>query len=48
MAKEIEIKLSKKSAKELADLELDLGMINKEDYNEQVEEHMKPKRALFG
>ena len=48
MSKVINIQITEKSAKELADLDIKLGNITYKEYKERVMKYMKPQKALFG
>ena len=48
MTKEIAIKLSRKSAEELTDVEIKIGLLNPEHREERIKQHLKPQKALFG
>ena len=44
---EINLKLSTKSAKELADLKIELGLAKPEDREKEIKNYMKPEKVLF-
>jgi len=48
MSKEIEIRLSRKSAEELAELDDKLGLNQELSREERIKKYMLPQKALFG
>ena len=48
MKKKIKIKMSRKSAEELADLKIDLGLAFKGDREELIRFYLQERECLFG